>query len=125
MEHRRCSVFAQDSSRCAEKTNYHCVIHQQALAAKAVDVSHVMNVVVKTVNSIHDLDSAYGDLILHADVRWLGRGKVLRKCSEVEERGIRAAVMMFAYWTYFLTDLTAKLNDLNREFQGKTETLLT
>ena len=56
--------------------NYHCVIHQQALAAKAIDMSHVMNVVVKIINSIcakalqhrlfksllDELDSEYGDL---------------------------------------------------------------
>ena len=56
--------------------NYHCVIHQQALAAKAIDMSHVMNVVVKIINSIRakalqhrlfkslldELDSEYGDL---------------------------------------------------------------
>lgn len=32
--------------------NYHCVFHQQALAGKAVDFSHVMTLVVKLVNSI-------------------------------------------------------------------------
>ena len=31
---------------------YHCVIHQQALAGKVVDFSHVMTLVVKVVNSI-------------------------------------------------------------------------
>lgn len=74
--------------------SYHCVIHQQALAGKAVDMSHVMNIVVKIVNSIRakalqhrlfmslldEFHSAYGDLIFHSDVRWLSRGKV---CSSV------------------------------------------
>lgn len=32
--------------------NYHCVIHQQALASKAVDLSHVMTLVIMIVNSI-------------------------------------------------------------------------
>lgn len=32
--------------------NYHCVIHQQALAGKVVDFSHVMSLVVKLINSI-------------------------------------------------------------------------
>ena len=26
-----------------------------------------------------ELDASYGDLILHADVRWLSRGKVLQR----------------------------------------------
>lgn len=73
--------------------NYHCVIHQQALAGKVLDFSHVMTLVVKLVNSIRakalqhrlfkalldELDAAYGDLLLHADVRWLSRGKVLQR----------------------------------------------
>lgn len=64
--------------------NYHCVIHQQALVGKVVDFSHVMTLVVKLINSIRakalqqrlfkalldELDAAYGDLILHADVWW-------------------------------------------------------
>ena len=32
--------------------NYHCVIHQQALAGKVVNFSHVMTLVVKLINSI-------------------------------------------------------------------------
>lgn len=72
--------------------SYHCVIHQQALVGKVVDFSHVMTLVVKLINSIRakalqhrlfkslmdELDAAHGDLILHADVRWLSRGKVLQ-----------------------------------------------
>ncbi|XP_038595331.1 uncharacterized protein LOC119918663 [Micropterus salmoides] len=64
--------------------NYHCVIHQQALVGKVVDFSHVMTLLVKLINSIRaealqqrlfkalldELDAAYGDLILYADVWW-------------------------------------------------------
>lgn len=124
--------------------NYHCVIHQQALAAKAIDMSHVMNVVVKIVNSIRakalqhrlfkslldELDSAYGDLILHADVRWLSRGKVLQRFLDLlpeiitflKSRNEEYEQLSDDAWLLdlgFLTDLTAKLNDLNRELQGK------
>ena len=69
----------------SEFLNYHCVINQQALASKAVDLSHVMTLVIMIVNLIrakglqhrlcksllHELDATYGDLILHACVRWL------------------------------------------------------
>ena len=120
------------------------MIHQQALAAKAIDMSHVMNVVVKIINSIRakalqhrlfkslldELDSEYGDLILHADVRWLSRGKVLQRFldllpeiiiflksrgEEYDQLSDDACLLDLG----FLTDLTAKLNDLNRELQGK------
>uniref|UniRef100_A0A8C1R9U2 HAT C-terminal dimerisation domain-containing protein n=1 Tax=Cyprinus carpio TaxID=7962 RepID=A0A8C1R9U2_CYPCA len=82
--------------------NYHCVIHQQALASKVVDLSHVMTLVVKIVNSIRakglqhrlfkslldELHASYGDLNLHSSIRWLNH-------------------------LGFLTDVTAKLNELN------------
>lgn len=69
------------------------MIHQQDLTGKVVDFSDEMTLVVKVVNSIRakalqhclfkalldELESAYGDLLLHADVRWLNRGKVLQR----------------------------------------------
>lgn len=124
--------------------NYHCVIHQQALAGKVVDFSHVMTLVVKLINSIRakalqrrlfkalldELDAAYGDLLLHADVRWLSRGKVLQRFVDLLPE---IKTFLFArnedhkelsddVWLLdlgFLTDLTAKLNSLNNELQGE------
>lgn len=32
--------------------NYHCITHQQALASKVTDFSHVMKIIVRIVNSI-------------------------------------------------------------------------
>ncbi len=124
--------------------NYHCVIHQQALAGKVVDFSHVMTLVVKLINSIRakalqrrlfkalldELDAAYGDLLLHADVRWLSRGKVLQHFVDLLPE---IKTFLFArnedhkelsddVWLLdlgFLTDLTAKLNSLNNELQGE------
>jgi hypothetical protein len=56
-----------------------------------------MNVVQKIVNSIRakplqhrlfkhlldEIDAHYADLILHTEVRWLNRGKVLFRCQEL------------------------------------------
>jgi len=59
-------------------TSCHCVIHQQALASKVVDLSHVMTLVIKIVNSIQhclfkslldELHASYSDLILHSSIR--------------------------------------------------------
>ena len=72
---------------------YHCIIHQEALCGKTLNMQSVMDVLVKCVNKIRaralnrrefkqylqDLDAEYGELLLHCDVRWLLRGKVLAR----------------------------------------------
>lgn len=86
-----CISFAPDFH------SYHCVIDQRALASKVVNFSHVMMLVVKIVNSIRskglqhrlfkslldEVDAEYGDLLLHAEVRRLSRGKVLQRVVEL------------------------------------------
>uniref|UniRef100_A0A8C8SXX4 Uncharacterized protein n=1 Tax=Pelusios castaneus TaxID=367368 RepID=A0A8C8SXX4_9SAUR len=124
--------------------SYHCVIHQQALASKVVDFSHVMTVVVKMINSIRakalqhrlfkslldELDATYGELILHADVRWLSRGKVLQRFLDMrpeivtflKSRNEFCSELSDETWLLdlgFLTDITAKINELNCKLQGK------
>lgn len=124
--------------------NYHCVIHQQALVGKVMDFSHVMTLVVKVINSIRakalqhrlfqalldELDAAYGDLLLHADVRRFSRGKVLQRFVDLlreiktfmETRNEEHVELSNDQWLLdlgFLTDLTTKLNTLNNELQVK------
>ncbi|KAG8229224.1 hypothetical protein J437_LFUL008861 [Ladona fulva] len=69
---------------------YHCIIHQEALCAKILPFGHVMDVVTSIINFIRvaplqhrlfkallkDSEDKTVDLILHAEVRWLSRGKV-------------------------------------------------
>lgn len=71
--------------------HYHCIIHQQALCAKVIGFGHVMTPVVKIINSIRskakqhrifkvlleEMSDEYGDLLLHTQIRWLSRGRVL------------------------------------------------
>lgn len=71
----------------------HCIIHQQALCAKYVDISSVLNPVVKVVNLIrsHGLnhrqfrdmlkntDTESQDLPNYTAVRWLSCEKVLSR----------------------------------------------
>jgi Domain of unknown function (DUF4371)/Spin-doc zinc-finger/hAT family C-terminal dimerisation region len=124
--------------------SYHCIVHQQALCGKVLNMKHVMSVVVKVVNSIRakalqrrlfrslleEIDCQYGELLLHTEVRWLSRGKVLQRfrdilphikeflqtkntpCTELDDN---AWLMDLA----FLTDISEKLNGLNLELQGK------
>ena len=83
---------------------FHCIIHQQALCGKVLNWRHVMSVVVSNVNFIKnhfiknhrqfqtflaDLDCEYRDVMYHNEVRWLSRGKVLRRffqlCKGINE----------------------------------------
>uniref|UniRef100_A0A8C1ZLH4 DUF4371 domain-containing protein n=1 Tax=Cyprinus carpio TaxID=7962 RepID=A0A8C1ZLH4_CYPCA len=126
---------------------FHYIVHQQALCSKLVDgyFVEVMNTVVKVVNFIRvrplihhrfivlldELDSAYGDLILHSEVRWLSRGKVLHRflavlpeivnfLNDIGE-GERFPVLRDNEWKTniaFLSDVTAHLNKPNLQLQG-------
>mgnify|MGYP003406667082 FL=1 len=74
---------------------YHCIIHQQALCSKLKDdaLQNVMGIVVKIVNFIRanplnhlqfktlleEYESNYGYFVLHTDVRWLSKWKVLAR----------------------------------------------
>lgn len=123
---------------------YHCIIHQQALCGKHIDVAEVMNVVVKTVNFIRssslkhrqfknflaEIDSAYPDVPYHCEVRWLSRGKVFQRFFELREViGIfmteqrrpvpELSDSVFVWKLAFLVDLTAHINFLNLKLQGE------
>ena len=70
---------------------YHCIIHQEALCCKILPFEHVMKIVTKIINSIRaaplqhrlfkalleDTEDKEHDLILHTEIRWLNKGKVL------------------------------------------------
>ena len=128
--------------------HYHCIIHQQAICAKVTGFDHVMTPVVRIINSIRskakqhrmfkmlldELSAEYGDLLLHTEKRWLSRGRILKRflslLSEVKEfmlsKGEDASLLEEPEWLLdlaFLTDLTKKLNHLNRELQGKDKTV--
>ena len=128
--------------------HYHCITYQQAICGKVTGFDHVMTPVVRIINSIRskakqhrmfkmllvELSAEYGDLLLHTEIRWLSRGRIL-KCfflllSEVKEfmlsKGEDASLLEEPEWLLdlaFLTDLTEKLNHLNRELQGKDKTV--
>ncbi|XP_078533909.1 general transcription factor II-I repeat domain-containing protein 2-like [Lissotriton helveticus] len=128
--------------------NYDCIINQQAICAKVMGFDHVMTPVVKIINSIRakakqhrtfklfleELSAEYGDLLLHTQIRWLSRGRILRRYLSLlpevkafmESRNEDTRQLSNTDWLLdlaFLTDVTEKLNLLNYELQGKNKTI--
>lgn len=79
---------------------------------------------------LDELDAAYKNLLLHTDVWWLSHRKVLQRFVDVlpeiktflSTRNEEHKELLDNVWLLdlgFLTDLTAKLNALNNELQGK------
>ncbi|RXN37666.1 general transcription factor II-I repeat domain-containing 2A-like protein [Labeo rohita] len=125
--------------------NYHCIIHQQALCGKILNMQEVMDVAMKIVCSVRarslqrrlfrahleETGAEHTDLLLHTDVRWLSRGKFLARFWELLP-DIKDFLKLSKHAEYtqledhqwlldlaFLTDLTDLLNDFNLELQGK------
>jgi len=121
----------------------HCILHQEALCGKSLKMKDVMDVVVKTVNFIRalglnhrqfvsflaDLETEYGELLYHTEVRWLSRGKVLQRFFELRQQIALFMAMkdrdipqlsdpMFLSDLAILTDITQHLNALDSQLQG-------
>ena len=126
---------------------YHCIIHQEALCGKTLNLKHIMDVVLRCVNKIRskvlnrrefrqflsDLNEEYGELLIHCKVRWLSKGKVLSRfwalknsvclfLSEIDEFPTERECLQNDDWLNdlaFLVDITSHLNSLNARLQGK------
>ena len=69
---------------------YHCIIHQETLCGKTINLQHAMLPVVNKIRAralkrrefreyCEILDLEYGKLVLHCEVHWLSRGQVLKR----------------------------------------------
>ena len=133
----------------ANKINFisvHCILHQEALCSKSLQMKEVMDLVVKTVNFIRshglnhrqfksflvDMDSEYGELLYHTEVRWLSRGKVLKRFFALRNeislfmKMKNKAIPLLDDPTFqcslaFLTDVTHHVNELNVKLQGRNQ----
>lgn len=130
-------------------TNYHCIIHQQVLCSKILDSDNVMKIAFKIVNSIRarslqrrqfralleETEAEHSDLLLHTDVRWLSRGAFLKRFrlllpeikTFIQAKGEYVPELQDEKWLMklaFLTDTTEKLNELNKDLQGKDKTVI-
>lgn len=130
----------------------HCVIHREALAARSISSSlnDVLQSCITIVNCIkakplnnrlfkrlcEELGCEYKHLLLHTDVRWLSRGRMLQRIVDLQEEvrqflldvSPRLALLFNdAKWLLcvtYLSDLFTKLNDLNLGLQGVNTTLI-
>ena len=98
----RCNVgFCAQLEQFLGRTllKYHCIIYQESLCGKSLQMKDVMSVVVKCVNDIraaalkrrefrqllNGVNEQYGELLLHTELRWLFRGKVLVRFLAVKD----------------------------------------
>ncbi|KAM8966907.1 general transcription factor II-I repeat domain-containing protein 2-like [Pelodytes ibericus] len=122
----------------------HCLIHQQALCSKSLKCDSVMKIVVSCVNFIRahalnhrqfqkflsELNVNYEDVLYHTEVRWLSRGRVLKRFYDLLpqittfllSKNKEVPELNDAEWKWhlaFLTDVRELLNNLNVQLQGK------
>ncbi|XP_066135745.1 protein FAM200C-like [Saccopteryx bilineata] len=131
--------------------SFHCILHQEALCAQMCgeQLGEVMSLVIRVVNFIvaralndrqfktllDEVGNNYPGLLLHSNVRWLSRGKVLScfaAClSEIrtflEMKNIEHPELANTEWLlkfYYLVDMTEHLNQLSVKMQGVGNTVL-
>lgn len=139
------TLVSQKVAQCGGKVaQYHCILHQEQLCAKSIGLGDVVRDVIRIINCIRskalshrqfralleEVDSQYKDVLYHQEVRWLSRGKVLKRFFE-----LRNAIAEFLInknsdtqvpsddkWfcdVAFMVDITDLLNNLNIQLQGK------
>ncbi|XP_060873903.1 SCAN domain-containing protein 3-like [Metopolophium dirhodum] len=123
----------------------HCIIHREHLTFRKIgcELNSIMNDVVSMVNFVktralnsrlfkilcEDMGSNHNTLLFHTDVRWLSRGKVLKRVIELSDefriflRDIKpdlSALLSNEKWmclTSYLADFFDKVNELNLSLQ--------
>ena len=121
----------------------HCIIHRQALASKdlSVEFENVMVITINVINFVkaRDLnarlfkkiceenDAEYETLLFHNTVRWLSRGRALKRVfllreelyQFLTEKGHKFNDPHFLAKLAFLTDVFTHMNFLNTNLQGR------
>jgi len=131
----------------------HCFLHREALVAKTIgkELKTVLDDVVTMVNYIKSrplksrlfsqlceaMDSKHTKLILHTEVRWLSRGRVLSRVLELKDemlafftsQKLDNFIEMFLDDSWcaklsYLADIFMHLNKVNASMQGRNENIL-
>ncbi|KAK7893660.1 hypothetical protein WMY93_022812 [Mugilogobius chulae] len=139
------TLVTQKVAQCGGKVaQYHCILHQEQLCAKSIGLGNVVRDVIKIINCIRskalshrqfralleEIDAQYSDVLYHQEVRWLSRGKVLKRFFELRRviaefltsKGGDTQVPSDEKWicdVAFMVDITDMLNALNVQLQGK------
>ena len=133
---------AMDNSG-SDLIHYHCIIHQEALVARVLNMKDVMKIVVKCVNFIkktglnhrqfktflEECNAEHEDVVYFAAVRWLSKGATLMRFfllrNEIAEfmnaKKQDVPELKCYQWLCdlsFLTDIMSHLNNLNLHLQG-------
>ena len=131
----------------------HCLLHRENLAAQhlSLDLSAVMKEVVGVVNftkvsavNSHlfeqlcvDHGSQFKHLLFYSNVRWLSRGKLLRRLIDLQtevqvflnEKNHRHAIRFqdkkWMLKVCYLNDIFITLNELNTLMQGRNQRIIT
>jgi zinc finger BED domain-containing protein 5/7/8/9 len=131
----------------------HCFIHRQALAAKSmgIELKAAMDTCVKAVNFIKsratnsrlfallcdEVGAEHRQLLLHTEVRWLSRGRVLQRLFSLrneihlflteknEQLASYFADPQFLMKVAYLADIFGQINILNRSLQTPSMTAIT
>jgi len=144
-------VIARIKLRVPHLKNSHCCLHREALAVKRMpkELNEVLKEVIKLVNFIkarplnsriftllcEDMGSIHTKLLLHTEVRWLSRGKVLAKFCELQDE-IRIFLsehpneladklndISWLQYLAYLADIFSYLNEVNLSLQGPNTTI--
>ena len=123
---------------------FHCIIHQENLCAKTLKFTHVIGPVSQAVNFIRargfnhrqfqkfldDLNTSHQDLVYFCEVRWLSKGRMLRRFYDLREevslfltrKGRPMEELNDRQWLCdlaFIVDITTHLNELNVRLQKR------
>ncbi|KAE9521397.1 hypothetical protein AGLY_018219 [Aphis glycines] len=126
----------------------HCIIHQDVLCKAAIDITHVLNVVSKLINTIRsrglvhrqfqefliEVDADYSDLLYHTKVRWLSCGYAFERVWNLKEEIQNFLKNKTDKWSdfqifedkdwrtdfAFFTDLLEHYNKLNKNCKERT-----